>query len=163
MMMQNFSDRFPRLNLPPARLQLHGDPDKPQVYDRLRQKTVALTPEEWVRQHFVNMLISDLGYPAGLMANEVGLKLNGMSRRADTIVYDHAGLPLMIVEYKAPGVNITQEAFNQIVRYHMVLRARYLTVSNGISHFCCRLETTTESGSAPRPVFIKGIPRYDQL
>jgi predicted type IV restriction endonuclease len=161
--MQNIYDRFPMLNLPPAKLQLDNRDGATVVYDRLRQKWVELTPEEWVRQQFVAMLCSDKGFPAGLMANEVSLKLNATARRADTVVYDRSGKPLMIVEYKAPTVAITQKVFEQILRYYSVLGGRYLTVSNGLNHYCCRLETTEGSQEAARPVFLKDIPDYQNL
>lgn len=154
--MQESTDRFPPLNLPAADIQISTEGNHATVYCRLRRRMVALTPEEWVRQNFVGMLIDNLGYPAGLMANEVSLKLNSLSRRADTVVYDRTGHPLMIVEYKAPSVAITQRVFEQIIRYHIVLRARYLVVSNGLTHYCCRLKTTG-------PEFLREIPRYSEL
>ena len=84
----------------------------------------SATPEEWVRQHFVAWLTGALGYPASLMANEVGLRLNGTLRRCDTIIYDRSLRPLVVVEYKAPSVTISQRVFDQIARYNLVLRAR---------------------------------------
>ena len=93
-----------------------------RVLDPLRGKWVALTPEEWVRQHFVAHLTENLGYPAALMGNEVPLTLNGTSRRCDTVLFSSEGLrPVMIVEYKAPHVEITQRVFDQIVRYNLSL------------------------------------------
>ncbi len=134
------------LNLPPldvSRLRRNGD--VVEIFDPLRGKHVALTPEEWVRQHFVGYMMSAKGFPAALIANEIGLTLNGTRRRCDTVVFDRSGKPMMIVEYKAPGVAVTQKVFDQIVRYNMVLRARYLTVSNGLSHYCCRIDYATHS------------------
>jgi hypothetical protein len=124
----------------------------------VRRKFVALTPEEWVRQHFVNYLISDKGYPKELLANEVPLKLNGTSKRCDTVAYNRFLTPLMIVEYKAPHIEITSSVFDQIVRYNMVLHVRYLAVSNGISHFCCKIDYENLTYS-----FLEGIPEYDVL
>ena len=121
-------------------------------------KFVALTPEEWVRQHFVNYLISDKGYPKELLGNEVPLKLNGTSKRCDTVAYNRFLTPLMIVEYKAPHIEITSSVFDQIVRYNMVLHVRYLAVSNGISHFCCKIDYENLTYS-----FLEGIPEYDVL
>lgn len=130
-----------QLNLPPADLKIiRRTPDGPlMVWDRLRRKHVTLTPEEWIRQHFVEFLIGSRGFDPHLMANEVGIHHNGRLRRCDTVVFDRLSRPLMIVEYKAPEVKITQNVFDQIVRYNMVLRAPYLAVSNGISHYCCRV------------------------
>ncbi len=129
-----------------------------KIHDRLRRKTVALTPEEWVRQNFVSHLIDNLGYPAGLMGNEVSLKLNDTSRRSDTVVFDRHGNPLVIIEYKAPTVAITQKVFDQAVRYNMVFHAPYIFVSNGINHFCCKIDFNNRSVA-----FLKEIPRYDRL
>lgn len=134
--------RLPELNLPRYEARLRRDvaaPDAVEIYDVLRAKWVALTPEEWVRQSFVNMLMTCRGYSAQLMANEVGIILNGTRRRCDTLVYDRAMKVALIVEYKAPTVVITQRVFDQIARYNMVLGARYLVVSNGMRHYCCHM------------------------
>ena len=128
------------------------------IWDRLRERWVALTPEEWVRQHFVEWLITDKGFPAALMGNEVSLTQNGISRRCDTVVGDRTGQPLVIVEYKAPNINITQKVFDQIVRYNMVLKARYLMVSNGLVHYCCQIDYEKNSYR-----FLEEIPRYESL
>ena len=105
------------LNLPPYEKKITKKDDKPFILDVIRRQYVALTPEEWVRQNFVHFLIEYKGYPQSLMANEVQLKLNGMSRRCDTVVYDRTLRPRVIVEYKAPSVSITQKVFEQICRY----------------------------------------------
>ncbi len=146
------------LNLPPAEVGLRHGIRGDEIHDPLRGKWLRLTPEEWVRQHFTAYLRTQLGYPAGLMANEIGIRLNGTAKRCDTVVYDRAGRPLMIVEYKAPAIAITQEVFDQIARYALVLKVPYLTVSNGMSHYCCRLDI--ESG---RYGFLQSIPEYDHL
>ena len=125
----------------------------------LRHRFVALTPEEWVRQHFVSHLITDLGYPAPLLANEVSITLNSTSRRCDTVLYSSGGLrPQMIVEYKAPHIPITREVFDQILRYNMVLRVSLLIVSNGLTHYCCAIDYTNNTAR-----FLSSIPTYGQL
>lgn len=130
-----------------------------KVYDPLRHKYVALTPEEFVRQHFTAYLRDSLGYPASLMANEVKVNLNGMAKRCDTLVYSPAdGSPLMIVEYKAPDVEICQDTFDQIVRYNMILKARFLVVSNGLRHYCCVIDYRSGTYN-----FIPSVPRYASL
>ena len=146
---------MPNLNLPPVRLKVREEDGKLQVFDRLRGKYVALTPEEYVRQHFVDYLSGSLHYPSGLMANEVSLNINGLSRRCDTLVSDREGRPFMIVEYKAPSVQITQDVFDQIARYNMVVGAKYLTVSNGLNHYCCAVDTKTGSYQ-----FLPSIPDF---
>ena len=148
------------LNLPPGDLRLRVDAEgNTLVFDPLRRKEVILTPEEWVRQHFVAFLTSHLGYPPALMANEVGVNLNGLSRRCDTVVWNRADAsPLVIIEYKAPTVEITAAVFDQIARYNMVLCARYLIVSNGLRHFCCRLNPETHTYT-----FLPELPPYSSL
>lgn len=147
------------LNLPQKQFNIKkSDDGRLRIFDRLRRKFVALTPEEWVRQNFVAFLIDDRGFPAGLMANEVSLTQNGISRRCDTLVSDRNGRPFVIVEYKAPTVAVTQNVFDQIVRYNMVFQARYLIVSNGLAHYCCSIDYTTGSYT-----FLKEIPLYCDL
>lgn len=143
--------------IPPERLSRTPD-GSVEIYDPLRGKAVALTPEEWVRQHFVDYMVTAKEYPSALMANEIGITLNGTRRRCDTVVFDRTGSPLMIVEYKAPGVEITQKVFDQIVRYNMVLHARYLTVSNGMAHYCCAIDYDTHSYR-----FLPELPSYTAL
>lgn len=151
---------FPRLNLPLFDIALRPDADSRrggmEVYDVLRRKWVALTPEEWVRQHFVNFLLLQRNFPASFMANEVGLKLNNTQRRVDTIVYTKTLKPLVVIEYKAPEIAITQAVFDQAVRYNSVFGASYLIVSNGMRHFCCRY-------TPPGYTFLRDIPGYTEL
>jgi len=147
------------LNLPPYEFKVQRTSEgKTQIFDTLRRRWVSLTPEEWVRQRFVQWLISEKGYPAALMANEVSLCQNGISRRCDTLVGDNTGRPVAIVEYKAPSVEVTQAVFDQIVRYNSVLRARCLMVSNGITHFCCLMNYEKNSYS-----FLQDVPTYQEL
>lgn len=147
-----------RLNLPDCDLNLKKTPQGVVVFDILRKKNVALTPEEWVRQHFVHYLINAKQFPRELMANEVSLVQNGIKRRCDSLVADRTGQPLVIVEYKAPSVEITQSVFDQIVRYNMVLRARCLIVSNGMSHYCCIIDYDNNTYR-----FLPDIPSYEEL
>ncbi len=149
---------LPRLNLPQVDLKLSHEDGMVKVWDKLRESYVALTPEEFVRQHFVGWLETDRGFPAASMANEVSIDLNGTRKRCDTVVYDRTGTPLMIVEYKAPGVRITQDTFDQIARYNMVLRVRYLAVSNGINHYFCKMSPDGTSYN-----FIRILPTYSEM
>lgn len=148
--------KFPELNLPPVALRIRQDGDDTRVFDPLREKWVILTPEEWVRQHFTSWLRTGLKYPAGLMANEVGIDLNGTKKRCDTVIFRPDGTPLVIVEYKAADVQISQAVFDQIVRYNMELHAQYLIVSNGLTHYCCKIDYTSNNYH-----FIRQIPTYD--
>lgn len=128
------------------------------ILDTLRKRWVALNPEEWVRQNFVRYLIEDREFPAALMNNEISLTQNGIKRRCDTLVADRQGLPLVIVEYKAPTIEISQKTFDQIVRYNMVLRAQYLIVTNGMRHYCCKIDYENNSYA-----FLQEIPTYNVL
>lgn len=147
-----------QLNLPSAALKITKKENRDYVFDSLRKKYVALTPEEWVRQNFVNYLINHKNYPIGLLANEVQISLNSTRKRCDTVLYNRDLTAKMIIEYKAPSVNITQEVFNQITRYNIVLRVDYLIVTNGINHYCCKVDYRNNSY-----YFLRDIPEYSEL
>lgn len=146
------------LNLPAFDAKIIVKNGKNVIFDSIRRRYVALTPEEWVRQHFVNFLIAHKGYPRELMANEVPITLNGTKKRCDTVLYKRDLSARMIIEYKAPDVEITQAVFNQIMRYNMVLRVEYLVISNGIQHFCCQMDYANN-----RYNFLQYIPDYHQI
>ncbi|EGK02937.1 type I restriction enzyme HsdR N-terminal domain-containing protein [Dysgonomonas gadei] len=146
------------LNLPPFNINVKKTDGRLSVFDRLRRKFVTLTPEEWVRQHFINYLITEKGYPQALIANEIQINLNNQKRRCDSIVYDKTISPLVIVEYKSPDVEITQAVFDQIVRYNIVLKVKYLIVSNGLSHYCCRMDYSAQTFD-----YLADIPTYTEL
>lgn len=147
-----------QLNLPPFKYKVIKQNGKPAIFDVIRKKYVALTPEEWVRQHFVHYLIEHKGYPAALMANEMAITLNGMTRRCDSVLYDTKLQPRMIIEYKAATVPITQQVFQQICSYNFVLKVKWLIVSNGLQHYCCHLHPETQQFT-----FVKDIPFYEEL
>lgn len=128
------------------------------IFDKIRKRFIAITPEEIVRQSFVEYLICEKGYPAGRIGNEISLNLNGCKKRCDTVIYDNYGIPCAIIEYKAPGINITQDVFNQIARYNIILRVGFLIVSNGAKHYCCRIDYA--SGKCH---FINHIPEYEEM
>ncbi|MBP3773790.1 MAG: type I restriction enzyme HsdR N-terminal domain-containing protein [Bacteroidaceae bacterium] len=146
------------LNLPPFEPRLQAQGNLTQIFDPLRRRFVALTPEEWVRQHFVRFLISDKGYPSARLANEISIELNGMRRRCDTVLFSRDMTPVLIIEYKAPAIRITQQTFNQINAYNRVLQVPYVMASNGMTHYCAHLDR-----EARRYVFLSDIPRYSDL
>ena len=146
------------LNLPTFNAKIGVKDGKRVIFDAIRHRYVALTPEEWVRQHFVHFLIEHKGYPSALLANEIQVKLNGTKKRCDTVLYRRNLTPQMIVEYKAPDVAITQAVFDQIMRYNMVLRADYLVVSNGLQHYCCQIDYVHGTYR-----FLSDIPSYLEL
>lgn len=146
------------LNLPTYDAKIRRSNNALEVFDPLRRKYVTLTPEEWVRQHFINYLITEKKYPASLMANETGIKLNSLTRRCDTVVYNKQLEPLMIIEYKESNVQITQQVFDQVVRYNNVLKVPFIVVSNGITHYCCRIDYENQSYN-----YLTEIPEYQDL
>lgn len=150
---------YPQLHLPAFAIRVREAQDGREVFDPLRRRWVRLTPEEWVRQHFCNYLIHHKGYPATSLGNEVGVNVGGVSRRCDTLLYRSEGAtPRMIVEYKAPGIPITESVFTQIQSYNSVLRADYLIVSNGLQTFCLHLDYITMQAT-----FLPEVPAYDEL
>ena len=146
------------LNLPKYGIKIKNDKGHQSIFDVLRRKYVALTPEEWVRQHFVHFLIEHKGYPKTLMANEIQLAIGNKKLRCDSVLYDRTLKPRMIIEHKAPTVNITQKVFDQITIYNMLLHVDYLAVSNGIKHYCCRMDYANQNY-----LFLEDIPDYQNL
>lgn len=143
------------LNLPSFDAKIRKNNDSFEVFDLLRKKYVALTPEEWVRQNFVNYLISEKNYPVSLMVNETNITLNNLNRRCDTVVYNNKLEPKVIIEYKKPDIVITQKVFDQIAKYNLVLKVGYLIVSNGITHYCCKMNYDDMSFK-----YLSEIPDY---
>jgi hypothetical protein len=128
------------------------------IFDPVRRRYVALTPEEWVRQHFVQYLVRQRGTPQGLIAVESGFTYNGMWRRADVIVHGRDGKPVLMAECKAPEVQIVQAAFDQISRYNTVVQARFLVVTNGLTHYCCEVHPQARATR-----FLDEVPLFDAL
>ena len=143
------------LNLPPIQPRLSERNGKTLIFDPLRRKEVALTPEEWVRQHFVHFLITTRSYPPERIAIEVSITLNSTSKRCDTIIYDDYLNPVAIIEFKAPDIIISKEVFEQISRYNSMLRVPYLMVSNGLTHYCCFMDYQKMTYR-----FLEDIPNY---
>lgn len=146
------------LNLPAYDFSTRQKGDRTFIYDAIRQKYVRLTPEEWVRQHFVQYLIQARGVPRGLVVIEHRFTYQGMPRRADIVVHDRQGQPLLMTECKAPEVAIQQETFDQVARYNRVIQARYLIVTNGFDHYCCRIDYETRGYE-----FLEEVPPYEDL
>ena len=126
-----------------------------QVFDVIRKKYFVLTSEEWVRQHFIHYLNNEKNYPMGLMGVEKMIKYNALKTRADIVLYTREGKAKMIVECKAPNIKITQDTFNQIAKYNFKLKVEYLVVTNGIQHFCCRMDYENN-----KITFLKEVPIY---
>ena len=146
------------LNLPEFKIKLAGTKDRPLVLDVLRRRYVKLTPEEWVRQHFVHFLIEHKGFPAALLANEISLKIGEKALRADSVLFGRDLKPRMIIEYKAPSIPISQKVFDQIFTYNLILHVDYLVVSNGLEHYCCKMDHANQ-----KYLFLEDIPSYQFL
>ena len=147
--------KMPHLNLPKVALKTKSVEGTIQVFDVIRKKYFVLTPEEWVRQHFIHYLNNEKNYPMGLMGVEKMVKYNSMHTRADIVLYTIEGTPNMIVECKAPKVKITQDTFNQIAKYNSQLKVQYLVVTNGMKHYCCEMKYDTN-----KIKFLEEIPRF---
>jgi len=147
-----------KLNLPEYQLSIRNKGNKNEVFDSIRKKYVILTPEEWVRQNFILFLINEKNYPSSLIAVEKGLKVNNMFRRTDIVLYNSEAEPQMIVECKAPEVSISQDTFDQAARYNISLNVEFLTITNGLHHYCCRINAKDKSIS-----FLKEIPNYKDI
>jgi hypothetical protein len=132
--MRKSDDVFP-LNLPAYEYQLQKDADRIYIYDNLRKKYIVLTPEEWVRQHFIQYLLNQHQYPKSLIKVEGGLSYNTLAKRSDIVVFSREGTPWMVVECKAPTQPLNEQTLLQASTYNKTLQAPYVVVTNGISHF----------------------------
>ncbi len=129
-----------------------------EIFDIVRKRFVTLTPEEWVRQHVIHFLSSEKSVPLSLMAVEKSLKINTLVKRADVVVHERSGRALMLVECKAPGVQVTQQVFDQAARYDMVFHVNFLLISNGLANYCCRFDYTKNTYA-----FLPEIPSYAEM
>ena len=146
------------LNLPPYPFKLTEKNGQLTVFDELRKKDIVITPEEWVRQHFVQYLIREKQYPRSLIKLEGGLKLHGMAKRTDIVVFNSAGQKILLVECKAPSVAISQATFDQAARYNMVHKVTLMAVTNGLQHYYCRIDHANETYK-----FLEELPGYREL
>ena len=144
-----------RLNLPVYNFKLKSNENKTLIFDKIRKRYMVLTPEEWVRQHFVQFLIDEKKYPISLITVEKQHTINNLKKRSDILVFNADGNPDIIVECKAPSIKITQDTFDQIARYNLKLQANYLIVTNGLEHFYCKMDYEKETY-----VFLEEIPEY---
>ena len=143
------------LNLPKYSYKIKNKENKPYIFDIIRKKYIMLTPEEWVRQHFVNYLMTNKNYPKSHIALEKQMKINNLVKRTDILVFNNSGNPHIIVECKSPSIKISQNTFDQIARYNMKLDADYLIVTNGIQHYYCKINHEKEAYE-----FLVDLPDY---
>ncbi|WP_159466848.1 type I restriction enzyme HsdR N-terminal domain-containing protein [Dyadobacter sp. 3J3] len=128
------------LNLPAFGYKVKDVSGKPYIFDIIRRKFVSLTPEEWVRQHFIHLLINHYGYPKSLFAIETGMKYHTLAKRTDIMILSKESSPFLLVECKAPFIAVNDLTFAQISRYNFTLQPAYLAVTNGMSHYCFKVE-----------------------
>lgn len=143
------------LNFPQYEFRVRANGALKEVFDSVRNKWIALTPEEWVRQHVMMWLREEKNYPGSLMAVEKQIKVNGLTRRCDVICYDTKMQPLVIVECKSPDVVVTQELFDQAARYNITVGAKYFLLTNGLRHFCCTMNHEKQEWN-----FLAELPAY---
>lgn len=144
-----------KLNFTNYTFRFKNSENKVAIFDEIRKKFIVLTPEEWVRQHVVRFLLDEKNYPKSHINVEKVLKINGLTKRYDVVVFQPDGKIHLLVECKAPGVPVSQITFDQIARYNMTLDAKYLMVTNGLNHYFCQINAPEEKYE-----FLQGLPEY---
>ena len=146
------------LNFPSFEFKIRTINYRQEIYDPVRHKYVVLTPEEWVRQHLILYLSLVKKFPLSVMGVEKQLMLNKQPKRFDLVIFSRNGSPYLLVECKAPGVEITEKAFDQAARYNMLLKAEYFFITNGLDHYTCRIDYENK-----QYIFIEDIPQFDEI
>ena len=144
-----------KLNFPSYNFRFKNSENKVSIFDSIRKKFILLTPEEWVRQHVVEFLLVEKKYPKSLINVEKIVKVNGMNKRYDAVVFNPDGSIFLLIECKAPEIKIDQKTFDQIARYNLSLNAQYLMVTNGLNHYFCQMDFENE-----KYTFLKELPKY---
>ena len=144
-----------KLNFPTYTFRFKNSENKVAIFDEIRKKFVILTPEEWVRQNVVRFLLDEKKYPKSYVNVEKVIKINGLIKRYDVVVFQPNGQLFLLIECKAPEVAISQNTFDQIARYNMVLEAEYLMVTNGLNHYFCQMDFENE-----KYLFLKALPEF---
>ena len=145
-----------KLNFPTFTFRFKNSENKVAIFDEIRKKFIILTPEEWVRQHVVQFLFQEKNYPKSCINVEKLIKINDLNKRYDIVVYQPNGELFLLIECKAPEVKIAQQTFDQIARYNLVLKAKYLMVTNGLNHYFCQMDFENE-----KYVFLKELPEFE--
>ncbi|MGK4568108.1 type I restriction enzyme HsdR N-terminal domain-containing protein [Flavobacterium sp. 3HN19-14] len=144
-----------QLNFPTFNFRFKNSENKVAIFDEIRKKFVFLTPEEWVRQHVVQFLLQQKKYPKSLINVEKLLKVNGLTKRYDGVVFNPDGTIRILIECKAPEVKISQQTFDQIARYNLTMKAQFLMVTNGHNHYFCQMDFENE-----KYIFLPELPEY---
>ncbi|MFT5714142.1 MAG: putative type IV restriction endonuclease [Flavobacterium sp.] len=144
-----------KLNFYSYSFRFKNSENKVSIFDEIRKKFIVLTPEEWVRQHVVKFLLEEKKYPRSHLNVEKVLKVNGLRKRYDVVVYNPDGSICVLIECKAPEIKIAQATFDQIARYNMTMNAQFLMVTNGLDHYFCKMDFENEKYQ-----FLAGLPNY---
>jgi hypothetical protein len=144
-----------KLNFQQYDFRFKNSENKVSIFDEIRKKFIILTPEEWVRQHVVQFLLEEKKYPKSLINVEKVLKVNGLRKRYDAVVFNPDGSIQVLVECKAPEVKISQATFDQIARYNMTMKAKFLMVTNGLNHYFCQMDFENK-----KYLFLSQLPDY---
>ena len=147
-----------KLNFPTYSFRFKNSENKVAIFDEIRKKFILLTPEEWVRQHTLHYLLQDNKYPKSYINVEKLIKINTLNKRYDIVVFQPNGSIFLLIECKAPEVVITQKTFDQIARYNLVLKAKYLMVTNGLNHYFCQMDFENK-----KYIFLSELPQYENL
>jgi predicted type IV restriction endonuclease len=149
---------FSPLNLPPTELKLTKKGEQVFVWCIIRKKSLLLTPEEWVRQHIIHFLIVQRSFPQGLIAAEMPITVNDLTRRCDIVVYGNDGQPKLIIECKAPEISLTEKVFHQIAQYNFTLNVDFLMVTNGLEHIVCKIDREASALN-----FLELLPSWEEI
>jgi hypothetical protein len=147
-----------KLNFPDYAFRFKNSENRVAIFDSIRKKFIILTPEEWVRQHVVRYLLEEKKYPISHINVEKIIKINGLTKRYDIVVFQPDGKIFLLIECKAPGVAISQSTFDQIARYNMTADAAYMMVTNGLNHYFCQMDHEQE-----KYIFLQNLPEYKSL
>lgn len=145
-----------QLNFPNYTFRFKNSENKVSIFDEIRKKFLFLNSEEWVRQHVIQFLITDKKYPKSYINVEKALKINDLTKRYDIVIFNIDGSINLLVECKAPEIKINQTTFDQIARYNLTLRAKYLMVTNGLNHYFCQMDFDKE-----KYIFLKSLPEFE--
>jgi hypothetical protein len=147
-----------KLNFPTYAYRVRNHGQSKQIFDSIRKKFVALTPEEWVRQHMITFLVNEKKFPASLLAIEMPLILNTLRKRADIVAYGRNGIPLVLVECKAPNIPVSQASFDQAARYCIATGIELIIITNGLNHYCAAIDNEKKAYN-----FLEEIPLFIDL
>lgn len=145
-----------KLNFQLYNFRFKNNENKVSIFDEIRKKFIILTPEEWVRQHVVQFLLEEKKYPKSLINVEKVLKINGLRKRYDVVVFNSDGSIFILIECKAPEIKVAQATFDQIARYNMTMNAQFLMVTNGLNHYFCQMDYENE-----KYTFLENLPNYN--